>query len=59
MVQRALSKWHRFRSLIMDSGPFALLKEKFANVLETLEELEANGGLQALAEEWAQNLPRP
>jgi len=54
MVQRAFSAWHRFRSLVMDSGPFALLKQKFAGVLETLEELEANGGLQALAEEWAQ-----
>lgn len=54
MVQRALAMWHRFRTLIMDSGPFALLKEKFAGILATFDELEASGGLQALAEEWAQ-----
>lgn len=54
MVQRALAMWHRFRTLVMDSGPFALLKKKFAGILATFDELEKNGGLQALAEEWAQ-----
>lgn len=54
MVQRILAMWQRFRSLVMDSGPFALLKEKFAGILATFEGLEASGGLQALAEEWAQ-----
>lgn len=54
MMQRALSVWHRFRTLIMDSGPFALLKQKFSGILATFDELEASGGLQALAEEWAQ-----
>lgn len=54
MVQRALAMWHRFRTLVMDSGPFKLLKEKFQSLLAYFEELEASGGLQALAEEWAQ-----
>lgn len=38
----------------MDNGPFKLLKEKFAGILATFDGLEASGGLQALAEEWAQ-----
>ncbi len=54
MVQRALAMWQRFRALVMDSGPFKLLKDKFTGILATFDELEASGGLQALAEAWAQ-----
>lgn len=53
MLLRVRSTWQRFSALVMDSGPFKLLKEKFQGILGGLAELEASGGLQALAEEWA------
>lgn len=54
MVARAKAAWTRFVTLVMDSGPFKILKEKFQGILSAFDELENGGGLQALAEEWAQ-----
>lgn len=54
MMARAKAAWTRFVSLVMDSGPFKILKEKFQGILAAFDELENGGGLQALAEKWAQ-----
>ena len=41
--------WTKFQMMIMDAGLFDWMKGKLAEVLETINQMEANGSLQ----EWA------
>lgn len=55
-LSKLTAKWSEFRQTIMDSGPFQFLKEEMAGILSFVNDLEDNGGLKKLAEEWGGEL---
>jgi hypothetical protein len=56
MISRMAAGWTEFRTLVMDSGPFAYLKEQLAGVLEWVEKLKGDGTLQKMAAEWGEKI---
>ena len=52
MVSNLSDHWLRFQRMVMDSGPFEMLKDRLRGVLGTVSEMDASGELDALAAEW-------
>ncbi len=51
MMTKLTDWWTIFADMVMKSGPFEYLKKRLSEFLEKLEEMQADGSLQALAEE--------
>ena len=49
-------KWTEFQDLVMDAGPFELLKDRMSGVLARVNAMAASGELEALADRVGQSL---
>ncbi len=56
MASNLGDQWFRFRGMVMDSGPFEVLKDRLRGVLGRIDEMAASGELEALADRVGQSL---
>ena len=56
IVSNLSDQWYRFRVMVMDSGVFDFLKEQLRGLLDTINQMAADGRLQALADQVARAL---
>lgn len=56
MISNLLDQWSRFKRLVMESGPFELLKEKLGGLLDRLNQMSETGELKRRAEELGKTL---
>ena len=56
MVSNLSDAWTRFSNMIMQAGAFDWMKETLGGLLDTINEMAANGELQALAKEFGGKL---
>ncbi|MDR1656127.1 MAG: hypothetical protein LBT47_01040 [Deltaproteobacteria bacterium] len=56
MVSKIKTAWAEFRTLIMDNGPFAFVKEQLESILAWVARLRESGSLRELAKEWGEKL---
>jgi len=56
MVSNMSDQWTRFATMVMDAGLFDWMKGKLGNLLTTLNQMAADGSLQALAQQWGTTL---
>lgn len=52
MLSNISDQWTRFAKMVMDSGPFEILRGRLSNFLAKLDQMAASGELARIAEEW-------
>ncbi len=56
MMSNVSDQWARFSKMVMESGPFTVLKGRLSDFLASLDRMAESGELKNLAEEWGKRI---